>query len=346
MRRLLLIVAAVAALASCKGAGHGSGNTSGSMEYAKYFEVIENGIVTVSPYDGSRDTLLVSNPVGSIICMSTSYIAYLSAAGAADCVSGVSGIGYVSDTTVLRRYSGDLKEGERPVYDVGYDSALDYERVVSIKPDLFVTYTVSQVEPQYVSKLRSLGIRVLVLYEHLEDHPLARAEYVKLFGALTGRYEQACEYFAAESEAYNALVTEGDAGVLMNIPYGDQWFIPGGDNYMSRLVHDAGGKVLGAKEGESSSRVISIEEAYVLAGQADYWLNPGWCKTKADLEGVNPVFAKFGIERIYNNTRRETPAGGNDFWESGCVHPSMILEDLVSIFSGRDTLFHYYVKVD
>ena len=52
------------------------------------------------------------------------------------------------------------------------------------------------------------------------------------------------------------------------------------------------------------------------------------------------------VERIYNNTRRETPAGGNDFWESGCVHPSMILEDLVSIFSGRDTLFHYYVKVD
>ncbi|MBQ2526976.1 MAG: ABC transporter substrate-binding protein [Bacteroidales bacterium] len=345
MRRFALIVAAIVAVAGCRGPKQGTG-MSGKMDYANYFEVIDGGVVTVSPYDESCDTLLIDKPLSNIICMSTSYIAYLSAAGAADCVGGVSGIGYVSDTTVLRRYFGNLKEGERPVYDVGYDSALDYERVVSMQPDLFVTYTVSSVEPQYISKLKSLGVPVLVLYEHLEDHPLARAEYVKLFGALTGRYEQACEYFAAESEAYNSLVTEGDAGVLMNIPYGDQWFIPGGDNYMSRLVHDAGGKVLGAKEGESSSRVISIEEAYVLAGQADYWLNPGWCKTKADLEGVNPVFSKFGITRIYNNTRRETPAGGNDFWESGCVHPSMILEDLVSIFSGRDTLFHYYVKVD
>jgi len=345
MKRILLIVAAALALVACNSARHRSDGTSGSMEYAKYFEVIDNGIVTVSPYDGSRDTILVSRPMNSIICMSTSYIAYLSATGSADCVSGISGAGYVSDSTVLVRLASDYS-GDNPVYDVGYDSALDYERVVSIKPDLFVTYTVSQVEPQYVSKLRSLGIRVLLLYEHLEDHPLARAEYVKLFGALTGRYSQACEYFTEEAEKYRSLVTEGEAGVLMNIPYGDQWFIPGGENYMSRLVRDAGGKVLGAREGESSSRIISIEEAYVLASQADYWLNPGWCRSRADLEGVNPMFSKFGIRYIYNNTRRETPAGGNDFWESGCVHPSMILEDLVSIFSGRDSLFHYYVKVD
>jgi hypothetical protein len=35
-----------------------------------------------------------------------------------------------------------------------------------------------------------------VLYDHLEDHPLARAEYVRLFGALTGRIDKADSFFA------------------------------------------------------------------------------------------------------------------------------------------------------
>ena len=48
--------------------------------------------------------------------------------------------------------------------------------------------------------------------------------------------------------------------------------------------------------------------------------------------------------QVYNNTRRRTPAGGSDFWESGAVHPELILQDLTAIFypaSGIDTLTYY-----
>ena len=45
--------------------------------------------------------------------------------------------------------------------------------------------------------LRELGVRCVVLSEHIESHPLARAEYVKLFGALTGRLSRADSVFSA-----------------------------------------------------------------------------------------------------------------------------------------------------
>jgi len=42
---------------------------------------------------------------------------------------------------------------------------------------------------------------------------------------------------------------------------------------------------------------------------------------------------------------RMSPNGGNDFWESGVVHPDLILKDLISIFhpeiAGQQTLYYY-----
>ena len=35
---------------------------------------------------------------------------------------------------------------------------------------------------------------------------------------------------------------------------------------------------------------------------------------------------------MWNNNRRSTSGGGNDFYESGIMHPDVILADLISIF--------------
>ena len=120
---------------------------------------------------------------------------------------------------------------------------------------------------------------------------------------------------------------------------------------MARLIHDAGGEVLGAEAGTSRSRVITMEQAYILSQDADIWLNPGHCRTREELFRIHQLFLKFGPLAdglpIYNNTLRTTPEGGNDFWESGAVRPDLILEDLRKIISGNqpDSL-NYYIKVD
>ena len=265
-------------------------------------------LISLSPFDGSRDTLIISRPLSRLIVMSTSHIGFLRAIGGEDAIVGVSGAEYVYDSTVRARI------GEGRILDIGYDASPDYEKIMALKPELVLTYSVSPVKSQFLTKLESLGIRSFTVNEHLESHPLARASYVRLFGALTGNMSAADSVLAVVSKNYQALrdsvralmTVPGDGPqsadaeqricarkILVNIPYKDQWFIPGQENYLSHLVRDAGGEILGSEPGTSISGQISVERAYSLSKEASLWLNVGWCRTLDQLLSVNPLFGDF-----------------------------------------------------
>ena len=341
-----------------------------SCEYARYFDIVEiadsaheKAVVVISPYNNSRDTLMIDRPFDNIVCMSTSQVAGLSELGVDSHITAVSGLKYITNPNIRNR-SAHSNGTLRPIYDVGYEASLDFERIIKLKPDVVLTYTISGAEPQYISKLRSLGVRVLMLHDHLENHPLARAEYIRLYGALVGRQAFADSVFNSISQHYVSLASKSTESkqkkrVLMNVPFGDAWYIPGADSYMSRLIQDAGGVVVGAEPGTASSRVIGMEEAYSLSLESDIWLNPGPCRTRQELVDYHHAFRFFGPIAnelpIYNNTLRMTPEGGNDFWESGSVRPDLILEDLVSILSSyimageqdcSDSHLKYHFKVE
>lgn len=311
----------------------------GDMEYARWFSILDSTSVVVFSPSGGADTL--RGPVQSLVCMSTSYVGFLDAIGEASVVKGVSGLKFAGTSGL-------------DAIEVGYDANLDFEAVLKTRPDYLLTYAVGSVEPAYLAKLRELGIKAVVLSEHLENHPLARAEYVKLFGALTGRLHQADSVFSDVRDRYLSLVQPSvTCKVLVNVPYADSWYIPGGENYMTRLISDAGGEVLGAVPGRDNSSVISLEKAYSFALEADFWLNTGWCSSLKDMSLIHPVFKDFNFPEVWNNTLLTTPGGGNMFWETGPVRPDLILHDLVRIFSPTSVIsnevekspFNYYFKL-
>ena len=279
-------------------------------------------LISLSPFDGSRDTLIISRPLSRLIVMSTSHIGFLRAIGGEDAIVGVSGAEYVYDSTVRARI------GEGRILDIGYDASPDYEKIMALKPELVLTYSVSPVKSQFLTKLESLGISTFTVNEHLESHPLARASYVRLFGALTGNMSAADSVLAVVSKNYQALrdsvralMTVPGEGpqsadaeqricarkILVNIPYKDQWFIPGQENYLSHLVRDAGGEILGSEPGTSISGQISVERAYSLSKEASLWLNVGWCRTLDQLLSVNPLFGDFLM-----NIQKNAAANGSD----------------------------------
>ncbi len=282
-------------------------------------------LISLSPFDGSRDTLIISRPLSRLIVMSTSHIGFLRAIGGEDAIVGVSGAEYVFDSTVRARI------GKGGILDIGYDASPDYEKIMALKPELVLTYSVSPVKSQFLTKLESLGISTFTVNEHLESHPLARASYVRLFGALTGNMSAADSVLAVVSKNYQALrdsvramMTVPGEGpqsadaeqricarkILVNIPYKDQWFIPGQENYLSHLVRDAGGEILGSEPGTSISGQISVERAYSLSKEASLWLNVGWCRTLDQLLSVNPLFGDF-LMNIQKN------AAANGFGSAG-----------------------------
>ena len=355
--------------------------------------------ISISPFDGSRDTLEISKPLNRLIVMSTSYIGFLDAIGADSVIVGVSGGEYVCDSSV----TAGLNNGT--VTDIGYDASPDYEKIMALKPDLLLTYSVSPVKSQFLSKLESLGIKTFIVNEHLERHPLARAAYVRLFGALTGNMAAADSVLKVVSENYislrdsvqgrsgtndahasdksglNAIESEQVSGetrmktqkprkILVNIPYKEQWFVPGQESYLTTLFNDAGGEILGAKAGSSVSGLISFETAYSLSKEADLWMNVGWCRTLEQLLSVNPLFgdclmniqgnassrgysgtkgsatgsSETSASVVWNDNRRLNPKGGNDFWESGVVRPDILLRDLIGIFSRNEGFTPVYYQ--
>ena len=467
--RLIWYFAALGTLlCSCGGSHHGDRLVeAGEPEFFSIVERPQGGwtVVSVSPFDGSSDTLVVDKPMTNIIVMSTSHYGFLDALGRTDVISGISGPDYLwtgdfpcelraseassgGSTASLREapplaslrsapvppltvprvawvspsrlasaassiingeaaaglaspdhgrprhargrgpdrwrgsenlFSQTLREmggAERSeesglaepaagrnggevhrrqltsaLADVGYDGAPDYETIVSLRPEVVLTYAVSGVESPFVGRLKQLGIKVLTVNEHLERHPLARAAYIRLFGALTGEMATADSVLSVVRTNYTAIAEDiKERGVtprkvLLNIPYNDQWFVPASDNYLTVMIHDAGGTVLGCEEGKAASTVMSVEKAYSLSKEADCWLNVGWCSTEKDLLGVNPIFSDMlkaikdnatgmvpdGFPVVWNDNKRVNAKGGNDIWQSGVVRPDLVLRDLAGI---------------
>ncbi len=100
------------------------------------------------------------------------------------------------------------------------------------------------------------------------------------------------------------------------------------------MIEDAGGDYLWKETESSVSMPFGIENVYLKALTADYWLNTGAAKTKSEISAVDRRLEDlpcFGNGRLYNNNNRLTEAGGNDYWESGSVYPHIILKDISSI---------------
>ena len=136
---------------------------------------------------------------------------------------------------------------------------------------------------------------------------------------------------------------------MLNTPYRDTWFMPSSRSFMVRLIEDAGGEYVYTKNDSDTSVAVDLEEAYLLASAADTWINVGPCNPLAELTAQNPKFADVPAVRnrqVFNNNRRQTPAGGSDFWESGVIRPDLVLHDLCAVFNPQaaDTAELYYYK--
>lgn len=280
-----------------------------------------------------------------IVCMSTSYIAMLDAIGMTDAIVAVSGKQYVTNEHVAATPN---------IKDVGYDSNLNYELLVSLNPDLVLMYGVTAENGAVTAKLRNLGIPYLYLGDYVEESPLGKAEWLVAIAEIVGCRERGEEAFRAIEERYNAVKrsierTAEPRKVMFNLPYQDVWYMPSDESYMVQLIEDAGGEYIYKGINTSrGSKAISLEEAYMLVASTDVWLNVGQCSTMEELHRAAPHFVDTRVVQsgeVYNNNRRRTAAGGSDFWESAIVSPDVVLNDLATIIAGGGDELHYYQQM-
>lgn len=288
-----------------------------------------------------------------VVCMSSTYVAMIDAIGCTERVVGVSGIDFIYNSRVREAAS------EGRVHDVGHDSNINFELLLTLRPDVVLIYGVAGENGVANAKLDELNIPYFYLGDYVEESPLAKAEWTVVVAEILGVRERGEELFAGIENRYLELrkrveesATERPT-VMFNTPYRDTWYMPSSRSYAVRIVEDAGGRYVYDGNHGTASQPIDLEQAYVLTREADYWINVGQYATLEDLRRDNPRFvgAKAVREgRVYSSDRRATAKGGSDFWESAVVNPDVVLRDLVAILHPELNLVSeeltYYKRIE
>jgi iron complex transport system substrate-binding protein len=297
---------------------------------------------------GLDSSTILFVPVQKIICMSTTHVAMISALGEENTIKGMSGTGFI--------YAGNLvtKVNKGQIEDVGYEANLNKELILGIAPDLIMIYGIGSESAGYVGKLKELGVRVIFNADYLETDPLRKAEWIKLFGALYCKEDLADSIYKSEVETYRNLksfISEHISTrpkVLLGLPYKETWYISPGNSFISKLISDAGGDYLWQNTESPVSMPYGIENVYLRAITADFWLNIGTINAKGEISMIDNRLAQlpcFEKGNLFNNNNRVTLGGGNDYWESGSLYPHLILKDIATILHpelfDKDELFYY-----
>jgi iron complex transport system substrate-binding protein len=321
----------------------------GAVDIDQSYFLIPEGLPAVPVSDTNT---IIRVPVKKIICMSTTHISMISAINERETIKGVSGTDFVFDSEVLK-----LVENHK-ILDVGYDDNLNKEQIVKISPDLVMVYGVGSESVNYTGKLKELGIKVLFNADYLETDPLGKAEWVKVLGALFCREKEADSIFTSISEEYNNLTSfitkniHTRPTVFLGLPWKDTWFISPDNSNISRLISDAGGDYIWRDVKSDYAMPMGIENVYLRALKAEYWLNISSVSSREEIVTIDnrlKELPSFKNGNMYNNNKRITNKGGNDYWESGSLRPQIILRDIASIlhpdlFPGYQ--LYYYKKIE
>lgn len=201
-------------------------------------------------------------------------------------------------------------------------------------------------ENKALKRLEGTKLLGIPNYEWREKTPLARAEWVLLFGVLSGEFDKAQAFFNGVEQKYTALQKSIQQNNKSNqLPvlisgnlYGDQWIAPAGQSYEAQLYKDAGLAYLFDNEQGTGSIFKSLPEILKKGTSVNLWLNPGQpSRAKLLAQFQKTKFLPFFEKAIYCYTSRT-----NKYWELAAVHPDWLLSDLRQIANRQVKKLHFY----
>lgn len=329
------------------------------IEYASSFTIEKKETVTIIKvkskqneftYYLSKDSIsdnIIQIPLKKVICMSTTHTTYINSLSKSHTIQAISGTKYVNNNTLR-----NLIETNQ-IIEIGYESSLNFEQIININPDVIFVYDIGDGTSNAINKLKELGFKTINVTEFLENNPLAKAEWIKFFGAFFNADSKAEKIFNNTKNEYNSLLEkvkliEKKPKVLSSIPWQNIWYIPGTKSYFHQLVSDAKGDYIINNNEETGSITMNFENVFANSLDADIWINLELVKSKAELKAIDERLCEikaFKNNQIYNNDAQSNENGGNSYWEEGTIYPHLILRDLINIFHPgvleNDSLIYY-----
>ena len=278
-------------------------------------------------------------PFRKAMLLNSSLIGFFSELNLENKITGVSNPEYIFSEKIHQLIN------ENKILNIGNEQKYDIEKILSNKPDVIFTNYVPNFANTY-EVLKNNGIEVIFLDDFMEQNPLEKSKYLLLFGKLFGKEKEAESAYQNIEKNYKKIQTlaknsKSNSLVLCNEMYGSQWFLPGGDSFVAKLIHDAGGNYILKDSKESISVPLSFEEVFIKAKKANYWINISPHRNKKELLTMNQNYSKmdvFNSGKLYMINNREKDQA-NDYFESGVVRCDVVLRDYFKIFHPEDVTF-------
>ena len=326
-RKLLTVIITIMLAFILAGCGGSKGEDSagsalenhltGSMElkYADQFHVdyYEDGISVVSVEDGLRYLVtedaeslpewLPEDEISSMtVITAPAHAVYNAASSAMDLIDATGGLNSVIMTsTKAGDWSIDkirkLVENDTIRY-IGKYRAPDYEALLEGEADLAIESTMIYHSPQIKEAIEELGIPVLVERSSYESDPLGRLEWIKLYGLLFGKSDEAQAFFdgaVAKVEGMNTdAVAEAPSVAFFSVNSNGSVVVRKPGDYVTKMIETAGGAyalsgIANEDDNALSTMNMQMEAFYDKAVDADILIYNS--TIEGGLEGIGNLTA-------------------------------------------------------
>lgn len=279
------------------------------LEYAEQFTIDEcaggYSLVTIGeerylvvPEDAplptglEQDLTILQQPIENIYLVSTSVMDPIISIGALDSIalSGTQADGW------YLRDAREAMENGRIAY-AGRYSTPDYETILTADCGLAIENTMIYHTPEVKEQLEKFGVPVLVERSSYESGPLARMEWVKLYGILLGKTNEAERVFADAEQRIAPLADEAPTGktvAFFSITSNNLATVRKGGDYVAEMIKMAGGSYAFADLTDSGNNLatvnISLEDFYAGAKDADVLIYNS--TIEGELRSIDELIAK------------------------------------------------------
>lgn len=264
------------------------------LQYAEQFAIdrYEDGYAVISVADGAKYLVVPSE--GRIPKLSDANVkvirqpmenVYMAATAAMGCFEALDSGSAVKFSGTKAEdwyidYARNAMESGEMLYAGKYREP-DYELLLSQGCTLAIESTMIEHNPEVKEKLTELGITVFVDYSSYEPHPLGRSEWIKVYGELLGKPQEAAALFEEQAARLDAIGAQPDTGKTVAFFYissSGQAVTRRSGDYVSKMIELAGGHsaFTGLDTGNASSTVrMDMEQFYAAAKDADIFIYDG-----------------------------------------------------------------------
>ena len=314
------------------------GSVPAGNKYATGFQITETDTGTVVEVFQPYQRVCVKQPMKRLGTMSTVQVGFLYALDALDCLAAVCNPELIYTP---------VKGGE---IDLGDSMKPSAERVLQANLDALLAVNYGQYDNLEAARIEKLGVLTIYVNEWQEGSPLARAEWIRVLGALTGKLPQADSIFNEVETKYKSLqqsvISRQTTKIMSGNNFRGTWYVPSGKNYLAYLFKDAGADYPFYDDERETSIPLTIEETLRYFHEADVWVGAGGDSLDelAQMDEKHTWFKAYQEGRVYNWRKQRLPSGANNFWERGVVHPEEMLEDVIHILNNApDSTLHFAV---